>query len=169
MTKPKPPFADELQQKHREGNFKPSDFKRNRGWSLPTKIDQSTSSENIELATLQAELNNLREKFNHSQQELTNFTQTLTKLFPNEQLSLNELLNKLIAEKNALELALFDKRLESLKEFSDYRERIKHLESTELSELANLRSKLAKHSFTLSLDTSAKLVLLTLALALLLK
>ncbi|WNE40164.1 MAG: hypothetical protein GBAus27B_000231 [Mycoplasmataceae bacterium] len=148
-------LLDELKNKQGEGNLKPSDFKRNRGWSSPNlnANNNSENSTNPQLAQVQAELRTLQEKFQQAQQIIT----------------------KLKDQRNALELALFDKRLENLKEFSDYREKIKFLEETELSEIANLRKqnellkkKLEKNQFShqLSLDTSAKLVILVLALAL---
>jgi hypothetical protein len=134
-------FLTELKAKQSEGNFKPSDFKRNRSQSLPTT---SNKSENTELATIQQELRILQEKLN--------------------KLSAENICLK--NQKEALELALFEKRLENLKEFGQYHEKTKLLESTELTELTNLKKKLAKNTFNLVLDTNTKLVLSLLTLAL---
>lgn len=130
MIKPKLPFASELQQKHREGNFKPSDFKKNKGWNPPANKDITNQQESPQVITSQSE------------SELTTTKQDL----PTSQ---SEEITKLKAERNALELALFDKRLENLQEFSHYRTRLSQLNNQEIK---------------LTLDNNTQLVLSLLAL-----
>src|SRR5579872_1532695 len=105
----------ELKAKQKAGKLKPSQRKK--------PMTKEKSSEQI-----QEELNALKEKLKgqdpslllKAREELIKFTERLKELFPDEQLPASELLTKLIAEKDALEMALFEKRLANLKEFSKY-------------------------------------------------
>ena len=132
-------FVEELKTKQAKGNLKPSDFKRNRGWNSTTKKEPSA-----DLTIIQGELSALRTQ--HAQ------CQTI--------------INSLTEAKNALELALFDKRLENLAQFTNYRDRIKNLKESELTELNLLRNKLAKNTFNLDLDSQTKLIISLISLAL---
>src|SRR6185436_19561784 len=79
------------------------------------------------------------------QEELNLFTNKLKKLFPNEEnLPANNLLEKLIYEKEALEMALFEKRLENLKDFGKYRDKLAELQNSELTELAEAKKRITR-------------------------
>ncbi|WNE40933.1 MAG: hypothetical protein mread185_000390 [Mycoplasmataceae bacterium] len=78
----------------------------------------------------------MKEKFTNSQKFIKNLTD----------------------QNEALELAPFDKRLESLNQFSEYREKIKELKETELS-------KVASKELVLSKQTELILIMITVALS----
>ncbi|CAG8528488.1 2414_t:CDS:2 [Ambispora gerdemannii] len=130
----------ELKAKQKSGKIKPSQIKK-------SQFRNMTKEKSLE--QIQAELNSLKEKLKgqdpslliKARQELITITKQLQELFPSEQLPVSQLLTKLIAEKNALEMALFEKRLDSLKEFSHYQERLKDLENSELVEITQLKKE----------------------------
>ncbi|WNE40206.1 MAG: hypothetical protein GBAus27B_000273 [Mycoplasmataceae bacterium] len=114
-------FANELKTKQGQGLLKPSDFKKNKDWTHSTITNEQVNP--------QSELNTTKQNCPNPQSEIAN----------------------LKAQNNALELALFEKRLENLNQFSHYRERLKQLRNQEIK---------------LTLDENTQLVfsLLTLAL-----
>lgn len=99
-------LASELKTKQEQGLLKPSDFKKNRGWTRPKVVNPSTNSVN-----------------NNSES---------TDAKPDLSTSQSEETTKLKDQIDALELALFDKRLESLQEFSHYRSRLNQLKTQQI-------------------------------------
>ena len=119
--------------------------KQEAGCVKPSHFKRKTNSTNAkDLTQIQAELSTLKAQHARCQPII----QTITEA------------------KNALELALFDKRLENLAQFTNYRDRIKQLKESELTELNLLRNKLSKNTFNLSLDNQTKLILTLFATAL---
>ena len=103
---------------------------------------------------------------NQKEQEITQLQGELS--------TFKEQLKRLLAEKEALELALFDKRLENLNQFTHYRDKINHLKETELSELANCKKQIEfykkklenNHNHTISLNKLDKIIITILTLIL---
>ena len=89
-------FAEELKTKQHQGLLTPSDFKKNKRFS------KSQEKESSDLTIIQTELSELKEKFQQSQQIITSLQEKLT--------NSNDEIHCLKNQKEALELALFDKR-----------------------------------------------------------